>query len=70
LWAFEIGVQKFVDHGIGEEFLTSSGVPMARMRPFVDDGDAVGDSEREVAIVRDDQRGHVNAFLEMELGCK
>ena len=58
---FKICVQKFLDERIVEalHFVRRADGENAA---FVDDGDAVGHAEREVAVVRHHQRRDVNAL--------
>jgi hypothetical protein len=48
------------------ERFTSSGVPTVDDAAFVDDGDAVGHAEREVAVVRNDDGRDVDALFEFQ----
>ena len=65
LWIFKSGVEKFLDEGIGFVFYVIRRIN-GQDAAFVDDCDAVGKAEGEVAVVRDDERSDVDAVLEVE----
>ena len=60
--AFEVCVQKFLDHRIIKIF-HFVGRANGHDTAFVDDGNPVGHAKRQVAVVRDDQRRDVNGFF-------
>ena len=60
-FVFEVSVQKFLDERVVEPFHLV-GRADGQDASVVDDRDAVGDAERQVAVMRHDQRRDVDAL--------